>query len=150
MMRALGSVDLFVAELVRRPSRILLDSMVMLFTILLAHSVLRNRWAATVVSMAIFSAVALDAGDMVGSILRSVFLVGVLVLLLARVGVLSYVAAWFVIFAIFDLPLALQTSAWYAARSAITAAMLLGLAGWAVSRSLGPASSSALGHSRLR
>ena len=150
MMRALGSVDLFVAELVRRPSRILLDSMVMLFTILLAHSVLRNRWAATVVSMAIFSAVALDAGDMVGSILRSVFLVGVLVLLLARVGVLSYVAAWFVIFAIFDLPLALQTSAWYAARSAITAAMLLGLAGWAVSRSLGSASSSALGQSRLR
>jgi lysylphosphatidylglycerol synthetase-like protein (DUF2156 family) len=136
MMRALGSVDLFVGELARRPSRILLDSMVMLFAILLAHALLRNRWAATAVAMAIFSAIALDAGDAVGSILRSVFLVGVLVLLLSRFGVLSYVAAWLVIFAIFDLPLSLDASAWYAARSAITAAMLLGLAGWSFYRSL--------------
>jgi hypothetical protein len=136
MMRALGSVDLFVGELARRPSRILLDSMVMLFAILLAHALLRNRWAATAVAMAIFSAIALDAGDAVGSILRSVFLVGVLVLLLSRFGVPSYVAAWLVIFAIFDLPLSLDASAWYAARSAITAAMLLGLAGWSFYRSL--------------
>jgi protein kinase-like protein len=136
MMRSLGAVDLFVGELVRRPSRILLDSMVMLFAILLAHAVLRNRWAATAVSMAIFGAIALDAGDAIGSILRSVFLVGVLVLLLSRFGVLSYVAAWLVIFAIFDLPLSLDASAWYAARSAITAAMLLGVAGWSFYRSL--------------
>ncbi|HXW07909.1 MAG TPA: serine/threonine-protein kinase [Vicinamibacterales bacterium] len=136
MMRTLGPVSLFAGELLRRPSRILLDSMVMLFTILLAHAVLRNRWAATAVTMAIFAAIALDSGDMTGSILRSVILVGALVLLLSRFGVLAYVAAWFVIFAIFDLPLSLDTSAWYAARSAISASMLLALAGWACYRSL--------------
>ena len=136
MMRSLGSVSLFAGELVRRPSRILLDSIVMLFAILLAHAILRNRWAATAVSIGIFSAIALDPGDTIGSVLRSVFLVGILVLLLSRFGVLSYVAAWFVIFAIFDLPLSLDTSAWYAARSALSAATLLALAGWSFYRSL--------------
>jgi Protein kinase domain len=148
MMRSLGSVDAFAGELARRPSRILLDSMVMLFAILLAHAILRNRWAATAVSIAIFSAIALDPGDEIGSVLRSVFLIGVLVLLLSRFGVLSYVAAWFVIFAIFDLPLSLDTSAWYAARSAISAALLLGLAGWSFYRSLSHESSGALRLSR--
>jgi hypothetical protein len=148
MMRSLGPVDMFVGELVRRPSRILLDSMVLLFAILLAHAILRNRWAATAVSIGIFSAIALDQGDPIGSVLRSVFLVGVLVLILSRFGVLSYVAAWFVIFAILDLPLSLDTSAWYTARSAISAAVLLALAGWSFYRSLSHESSSELRQSR--
>jgi hypothetical protein len=148
MMRALGPIDLFLGELARRPSRILLDSMVMLFTILLADGILRNRWAATAVSIVIYGAIALDAGDAMGSVLRSVSLVGVLVLLLSRYGVLSYVAAWFVIFAIFDLPLSLDASAWYAARSAITAAMLLGVAAWAFYLSLSRTSSGGLQQSR--
>jgi hypothetical protein len=100
------------------------------------------------VTIAIYSAIALDAGDAIGSVLRSVFLVGVLVLLLSRFGVLSYVAAWFVIFAIFDLPLSLDASAWYAARSAITAAMLLGMAAWAFSVLLSRTSSGGLQQSR--
>jgi len=137
MMRSLGPVSLFAGELLRRPSRILLETTVILFGILLAHAILRNRWVATAALIAIFSVLMLDTGDTVGSVLRTVFLIGISVWLLSRVGVLSYVAAWFVVFTMLDLPLSLDPSAWYAARSAITAAMLLGVAGWAFYCSLG-------------
>ena len=137
LMRSLGPVSLFAAEIIRRPSRILLESMVMLFLILLAHAVLRNRWIATTAVIAVYMVVVFDRAAVLHSVLGAVILVGILVALVARFGVLSYVAAWFVVFAILDLPLSLDQSAWYAARSAITAGMILSVAGWAFYRSLG-------------
>jgi serine/threonine-protein kinase len=137
IMRALGEVQLFASELLRRPARALLESMLMLFIILLAHAVLRNRWIATAAIMLAYGALALDRGDELQSALRTVILVGTLVTLVSRFGVLAYAAAWFIVFTILDLPLSIDSAGWYAARSAITAAMIVAVATWAFYRSLG-------------
>ena len=135
--RALSGVDLFASELLRRPARTLLESMLMLFLILLAHAILRNRWFATTAIMVAYGALALDRGDAIQSTLRTVVLVGTLVALVSRFGVLAYAAAWFVVFTILDMPLSIDSSSWFAPHSAITAAMIVGVAGWAFYRSLG-------------
>jgi hypothetical protein len=109
----------------------------MLLVILLAHAVLRNRWVANAAATALYVAVVLNRAAPLASALGGVILIGILVTLLSRFGVLAYVAAWFVVFAILDLPLSLDQSAWYAARSAITASMIIAVAGWAFYRSLG-------------
>jgi serine/threonine-protein kinase len=137
LMRSLGGIETFAAEVLRRPSRILLESMLMLFLILLGQAVLRNRWLATIVVIAAYASTNLDRAAVLQSTLSFVVLVGVLVALVSRFGVMSYVAAWFVVFAIFDLPLSLDPSAWYAGRSVITAGMIVAVAAWAFYRSLG-------------
>jgi hypothetical protein len=87
--------------------------------------------------IAAYAATNLDRAAVLQSVLSFVVLVGVLVMLVARFGVVSYVAAFFVIFAGMDLPLSLDGSAWYAARSTINAAMIVAVALWAFYRSLG-------------
>jgi serine/threonine-protein kinase len=137
LMRSLGAIGPFAAEVLRRPSRILLESMLMLFFILLAQAALRNRWLATGAVIAAYAATNVDRAAVLQSTLSFVVLVGVLVTLVSRFGVVSYVAAWFVVLAMFDLPLALDASAWYAARSASTATLIVAVAGWAFYRSVG-------------
>jgi hypothetical protein len=137
LLRSLTSVGLFASEIARRPARMLIESFVMLFMLFLAQAVLRNRWAATVAVIATYAAVLFDRNAVLPSLLGPVILVGTLVTLISRFGVLSYLAAWFIFFTILDLPLSLDQSAWYAARSAITATIILAVAGWAFHRSLG-------------
>jgi hypothetical protein len=137
VMRSLGATGLFAGEVARRPARVLLESFVMLFVILLAHAVLRNRWIANIVVTLSWGAIVLNRAAVLSSALDAVVLVGILLILISRFGVLTYLAAWFVVFAVIDLPLSLDQSAWYAARSAITAGMIIAVAGWAFYRSLG-------------
>jgi hypothetical protein len=71
------------------------------------------------------------------STLAIVTLVGIVVFLISRFGLLGYVAAMFAMYAINDLPFALDPSVWFAQRSAMVALMLGSVAGWAFYTALG-------------
>jgi hypothetical protein len=84
-----------------------------------------------------FVAVAVNREAVVFSTLALVALVGIVVLLVSRFGLLSYVAAMFAMYAINDLPFVLDPSVWYAMRSAVVAAMLGAVAAWSFYTALG-------------
>ncbi len=136
-LRSLGPVGGFIAEIVRRPSRILLESFGFLFVILLAHMTLRSRWAANAFLTVVIGSLVVNREALLYSGVAAIFFVAILVLLISRVGVLAFVSAWFVIYAMNDLPLSLDQSAWYAARSATTGGMIIVVAGWAFYHSFG-------------
>ncbi len=133
----LGSTGAFLAALALRPTRVLSESLLILFLLLLAHIVLRNRWLAYAAMAAMFVALAVNREAVVLSTLALVAFVGIVVFLISRFGLLSYIAAMFAMYAINDLPFVLDTSAWFAMRSAVVAAMLGGMAGWGFYTSLG-------------
>jgi len=136
-IRSLGPLAMFVAEILNRPMRILMESFAFLFLILLSHLLLRNRWAANSLVAVMIGALVINREAVLLSAASAVVFVAILIGLISRVGVLAYVAAWFVVFASMDLPLSFDQSVWYAARSMTTAILMLAVAGWGFYHSLG-------------
>jgi tRNA A-37 threonylcarbamoyl transferase component Bud32 len=136
-LRALGPSGEFLGQLVLRPWRVLSESLLILFLLLLGLIVLRNRWLAYAALVVEFVALAVNREALVLSSLSLVLFVTVVVLLISRLGLLSYVAAMFAFYTINDLPLTLDTSAWFAARSAVVAAILIGVGLWSFYTAMG-------------
>lgn len=129
-LRSLGPSGEFLGELVLRPWRVLSESLLILFLLLLGLIVLRNRWLAYAALVVEFVALAVNREAVVLSSLSLVLFVSVVVFLISRFGLLAYVAAMFALYTINDLPLTLEMSAWFAWRSAIVAMMLIGVGLW--------------------
>jgi hypothetical protein len=134
---ALGDAGAFLAILLGRLPRLLSESLLLLLLLLLAHIVLRSRWLAYLAITAFFFALSFNRDAILLVAIGSATLVAIMVILIARVGVLAYAAAWFVYYCVYDLPFALDTSAWFAGRSAITAALIIVVAAWGFYWSVG-------------
>lgn len=135
-LQSLGATGTFVAALVLRLTRVLSESLLVLFLLLVAHIALRNRWLANAAVTAMIIALGVNQEAVLFSSLFVIALVASIVILISRFGFLSYVAAMFVYFAVNDLPLTLDQSAWFAMRSAIVAAMLGAVAAWGFYKAL--------------
>jgi serine/threonine-protein kinase len=132
VLRALAGSGSFLEKLGERPTRTLAEGLLILYLLLLNLIVLRNRWLAYGAVMAVFLALAVSREAPALSIVRLGALVGVVVYLISRFGLLSYMAAMFVMFTVNDLPIGLDGSVWFAGRSSVTVLMLAAIAAWAL------------------
>jgi hypothetical protein len=105
-----------------------LFALVFLFMLVLLRMVVRRTWLATVLWCL------LVGGPLIGQDLSYEWLTGllravVMLVVLTRVGLLSFAVALFFMFACFEMPLTLDFSAWYATRAlpfyALSAAVVL-------------------------
>ncbi len=133
----LASTGAFVSRIALIATRMTYESLLVLFLLLLTLIVLRNRWLAYGALALMFVALSVNREAVALSIISVVIFVTVVVALVSRVGLLAYFAAMFAYQSLNVLPFTLDASAWFAARSAVTAAMLVGVAMWAFHASLG-------------
>ena len=138
----LGTFGSFLGALALRVMRLLGESLVILLMLLLAHALLRLRWLANAVFVAVLMVFFVNRDALLPSSIGALIYLSSLVLLITRFGVIAYMAAMFMTYAINDLPLSLDTSAWYAGRSAIVGAMMIAVAGWGFWAARGKRSSS--------
>ncbi len=134
-LQALGSTGTFALLILLRLTRVLTESLLILFMLLLLLIVLRNRWAAYAVMIGLFLALSFPAEQVLAGVVGIAAMVGIIVLLVSRFGVLAYTAAWFVNYTVSELPFSFD--GWFAPRSVITAVLLMTVAGWGFYRSLG-------------
>jgi hypothetical protein len=120
----------FISILLGRASRVVSESLLMLLLLLLPLMMLRNQWIAYVAMTVLLFGISFTLDALIVSAVTAALLVAIQVVLITRFGVLAYAAAWFVYYCVYDLPFSLDTSAWYFSRSAITAALIIGVAAW--------------------
>ena len=109
-----------------------LFAMVFLFLLVLLRMVLRVPWLAAVAWCVLVSG-PLEGEPFVSGLVRA----ALLLLVLARGGLLALACALFVVFSIPEAPFTLDLSAWYAARALPALLVLVGLAAYAFHTSLG-------------
>lgn len=136
-LSALSSTGAFVSRMALVSTRMAQESLLIVFLLLLTLIVLRNRWLAYAALALMFVALSVNREAVALSIISVVVFVTIIVVLISRVGLLAYFAAMLIYQALNVLPLTLDASAWFAARSAITAALLAGVAAWGFYTSLG-------------
>jgi hypothetical protein len=123
-----------------------LYALVFLFMLVLLRMVLRKTWLATALWCV------LVGGPLIGQDLSYEWLTGLvraiaMLVVLTRVGLLSFAVALFFMFASFEMPLTLDFSAWYAPLAVPFYALTTAVALYGFHTSLG--GKPALGHSLL-
>jgi serine/threonine-protein kinase len=118
--------------------RAIINSLAMLGVFFLLHVILRKKWlAATVLGVVmalLFSTESANAGLLVAI---GVVMGGLLTFALLRLGQLAFLATWFTLMLLNNLPLPLDLSRWYAAHLLLALAVLLGILAFAFHASLG-------------
>jgi hypothetical protein len=129
-LQYLAGVGAFISGLLLRFNRMLSESLALMFLLVVAHSTLRNRWLANLAIAAIFVMIAVNREAVLLTAISAIALIGIVLIVVSRFGLLAYVAAMFVVIGINDLPFALDGSAWFASRSAITGVAIALVAAW--------------------